>query len=97
MSGRFKKATAERFRGVKRIRPVDHHSDLPPGTAQPRRYGQKLNFVVVSRLAMAGTWKSTHRANRALGFGAVPTSDLGRIGLNVMLAFSAPNASALPQ
>src|ERR1700730_2397164 len=38
-----------RFRG-KRIRPIDHHSDLPPGTAQPHRYGQKLNFVVVHAL-----------------------------------------------
>src|ERR1700730_9162972 len=38
-----------RFRG-KRIRPIDHHSDLPPGTTQPHRHGQKLNFVVVHAL-----------------------------------------------
>ena len=38
-----------RFRG-KRIRPIDHHSDLPPGSAQPHRYGQKFDFVVVHAL-----------------------------------------------
>src|SRR6478672_4169547 len=35
---------------VKRIRSVDHHSDLPPGAAQPYRHGQKLGFVVVHAL-----------------------------------------------
>src|SRR5258707_6922943 len=35
-----------RFRGVKRIGAVDHHSDLPPGAAQPYRHGQDLGFVV---------------------------------------------------
>src|ERR1700674_2591592 len=29
-----------------RIRPVDHHSDLPPGAAQPHRHGQNLGFIV---------------------------------------------------
>src|ERR1700736_1999333 len=39
-----------RFRGGKRIGAVDHHSDLPPGPAQPYRYGQKLGFLVVGAL-----------------------------------------------
>jgi hypothetical protein len=30
----------------KRIRTVDHHSDLPPGAVQPYRHGQKLDLVV---------------------------------------------------
>src|SRR5882672_2308871 len=39
-----------RFGGGKRIGAVDHHSDLPPGAAQPYRYGQKLGFLVVGAL-----------------------------------------------
>src|SRR5882757_10650828 len=39
-----------RFRGGKRIGAVDHHSDLPPGAAQPYRYRQKLGFLVVGAL-----------------------------------------------
>src|SRR6266404_4488183 len=35
-----------RFRGGKRIGAVDHHSDLPPGAAQPYRHGQDLGFIV---------------------------------------------------
>jgi hypothetical protein len=35
-----------RFRGVKRIGAVDHHSDLPPGAAQPYWHGENLGFVV---------------------------------------------------
>jgi hypothetical protein len=38
------------FRGGKRIGAVDHHSDLPPGAAQPHRYGQKLGFLGVGAL-----------------------------------------------
>ena len=38
------------FRGGKRICAVDHHSDLPPGAAQPYRYRQKLGFLVVGAL-----------------------------------------------
>src|SRR6202035_2459158 len=34
-----------RFRG-KRIGAVDHHSDLPPGAAQPYWHAQDLGFVV---------------------------------------------------
>jgi hypothetical protein len=34
-----------RFRRGKRIRPIDHHPDLPPGAAQPYRHGQDLSFV----------------------------------------------------
>jgi len=33
-----------RFRGGKRIGAVRHYSYLPPGAAQPYRYGQKLGF-----------------------------------------------------
>src|ERR1700730_10473943 len=44
-----------RFRD-KRIRPVDHHSDLSPGAAQPHRYGQELDFVVVHALRWCSGW-----------------------------------------
>ena len=39
-----------RFRGGTLIGAVDHHSDLPPGTAQPYRYGQKLGYLVIGAL-----------------------------------------------
>src|SRR5258708_30181589 len=39
-----------RFCGGKRIGAVDHHSDLPPGAAQPCREGQELGFLVVGAL-----------------------------------------------
>jgi hypothetical protein len=39
-----------RFRGGNRSGAVDHHSDLPPGAAQPYRYRQKLGFLVVGAL-----------------------------------------------
>jgi hypothetical protein len=34
------------FRNSKRISPVDHHSDLPSGAAQPYWYGHDLGFVI---------------------------------------------------
>ncbi|MGC1885728.1 MAG: hypothetical protein WA709_06470 [Stellaceae bacterium] len=43
-----------RFHG-KRIRPVDHHSDLPPGAAQPDRHGQDLGFVAAETPSQGAT------------------------------------------
>src|ERR1700730_6554450 len=53
------------FRG-KRIGAVDHHSDLSPGTAQPHRYGQKLNFVVVHALRWIRTPFLRHLSRRVV-------------------------------
>src|ERR1700746_4032812 len=35
-----------RFRRRKRIRPIDHHRDLPPGATQAYWHRQDLDFVV---------------------------------------------------
>jgi hypothetical protein len=45
-----------RFRRGKRIGAVDHHSDFPPGAAQPYRPGQDLGFVVFHALRWCGSY-----------------------------------------
>src|SRR6202035_3042042 len=54
-----------RFRRGKRIRPVDHHSDLPPGVAQPHRHGQNLGFVVVHALRCCSSIEERAEPRRA--------------------------------